>query len=240
MEVISLFIPAISCSRSNSVSYQSTGSAARSAWSSSSRSTLGSIGTSSPLLVEMEATQAQVTGSESASNTAEIRWSFVSLPGTKSGAERFKSDCAGPTRWNKFGGSSSCASSPSSSEVLFKPCCDESTAEVPSVCWTGNGGSPWASGAWGSTRTSVSSPRPLGSQGFAWKSSNKCLSTCSETGSLRMLLVLNTPEVVPTTCMSAEVSLPSHKPGIHEGSALGCFPRSLHNTTSPNLQSAEV
>ena len=129
MEVISLFIPAISCSRSNSVSYQSTGSAARSAWSSSSRSTLGSIGTSSPLLVETEATQAQVTGSESVSNTAEIRWSFVSLPGTKSGAERFKSDRAGPTRWNKFGGSSSCASSPSSSEVLFKPCCDESTAK---------------------------------------------------------------------------------------------------------------
>ena len=59
----------------------------------------------------------------------------------------------------------------------------------------------------------MSSPRPSGSQGFAWKSFNNCLSTCSETGSLRMLLVLNTPEVVPTTCMSAEVSLPSHKPG---------------------------
>ena len=44
-----------------------------------------------------------------------------------------------------------------------------------------------------------------------------------------MLLVLNTPEVVPTTCMPVEVSLPSHKPGTQERSALGCFPRSLHS-----------
>ena len=211
----SLFTPAISCSRSNPASYQSTGSAARKA----SRS--------SPLLVETNATQSQATGSEPSSSKAEIRWSFVPLPGTVSRAGRFKSDDARPTCWNKFGGSASSASSPI---VRRKPSSSHAAmyqfAEVPFVCWTGNDRSPCGSCAAGST--SVSSPRPFGSQAFARKSFNNSSSTCSDTRSLRRLLVLNTREVAPTMCMSADIfSQPQTRDPRR--SALGAF-RKVYTT----------
>ena len=96
------------------------------------------------LLAETDATQAQAMGSESSSNMAEILWSFASPLGLNQE----------PNAWPDQRAKTSLGAlhQVPRRQVRRKPCCDESTAEVPAVCWTGKRGSPWAPCAGGRER----------------------------------------------------------------------------------------